>query len=187
MNDTFSRLYLDDITTDHVDDLITIVSHPKFFYPYLNDDNKDPAVEVGKYFQLIETSRKSKTPHTWIKGIFNENHQIIGACDMMDAEPKYPDVPELGKVAEIGYFLKHEEQRKGIGAWAAKTFVEWCHAEHDICYLWGTADPDNKPSIAILENVLGLTKTGYIPQSKYKTRDGTAYRPRCKFEGLVKS
>lgn len=180
-----SKLYLDDLTMDHVDEVTAIISHPEFFYAYLNDDNKDPAVEARKYCQEAERARHAQNRNTWIKGIFNENGKLVGAIDLLDAQPKYPDVPELGKTAEIGYFVKYEEQGKGIAAWGVQTLVEWGREYQDICYLYGTADPENKPSIAILENVLGLTQIAYIPQSQYKTRDGTEYRPRFKFEGMI--
>lgn len=183
MNGTSNSFTLQDLTLDHVGALTEIVSHPDFFYPYINENNKNPAVEALNYCRLAERTRHAKNRSDWIKGVFNDNTDLLGVCVLVGAQPIYSDMPEQGLVAEIGYFIRAEDQNKKYGTRTAHMMAAWGHAQHNICALWATVDPDFKASQKIL-NGLGLTQTDYIPEGKYTDRHGNP-RPRLKFEGRI--
>ena len=179
-----SVITLEDLRMEHLDQLTEIASHPDFFYPYLHRlSPNNPAEGAQKYCELAETVNNEPEQNSWIKGIFNENKQLIGVCVLVEAKPIDPDDVKQGLEAEIGYFIKAEEQHKGYASWAARLMTEWGHERHNICALRATVDPAFSYSIAILKQ-LGLHQTGDVAESDYTDKNNNL-RPRLMFHGPV--
>ncbi len=65
---------------------------------------------------------------------------------------------------EIGYTISPDFQRQGFGAETVRGLVNYLFAEFDVHRITASTDPDNMPSMALLEKV-GFRKEGCFRKS----------------------
>lgn len=67
--------------------------------------------------------------------------------------------PDKTGTVEIGYSVVPDQRRRGYATEAASTIVRWALSRPDVRTVVASCDPDNQPSIRVLESV-GFHRTG---------------------------
>jgi len=133
---------------------------------YLNDIFVNFTPQVIKYLPLLKPSgkiedtqkfidnakeaNKNKINYNWV---ILKNQNFIGCCGIRDINTKEGD---------FGYWLKTEEQGKGIGKKVAKAVFDWSFNNCEIQIIKYPVDKNNIASIKIIENLGGQIAKSYI-------------------------
>jgi RimJ/RimL family protein N-acetyltransferase len=66
--------------------------------------------------------------------------------------------------AQIGYTLAAAHHRRGLGTELVSRLLDYLVDEHDVHRVWASLDPDNVPSVRLLER-LGWRREGHLVES----------------------
>ena len=139
--------------------MITIETERLFLYPISDeemqtiiDNEKDPEMKKA-YSEMLQgclDSPKDRVWYaTWNMELKNEPKTIVG--DLC-----FKGITDDGMV-EIGYGLKEGYCGNGYMTEAVKAMTEWAISQDKVSRVEAETDPDNKPSMNVLE------KVGFIP------------------------
>ncbi len=180
------NFYLNDLTVDDRDALHGIISNPRFYYPYINQNKRTPQdlfQAASDYVCMAENARCQVPEPHWFKAVRSlaegaERHRLLGAVVLIDI-----GVVNGEKSAEIGFFIDVEHQGKGYGTRAAFEVVDWAQQAFGLQTLRATVDPDFTASQAVLKKI-GLVQTGFkaAAETGYFDKHGNP-RPRLVMQG----
>ncbi len=87
-----------------------------------------------------------------------ENGSLIGGCGIRRAS-------ELSQVANLGWAINPEFQRKGYATEAARALIEYGFQKLNLSVIYATCDTRNAPSYKVMEK-LGMKKVGFTKGTK---------------------
>jgi RimJ/RimL family protein N-acetyltransferase len=80
--------------------------------------------------------------------------RLVGALGIM------PDAPGS---AELAYWVRPEERRRGIALRGLEALTDWAHTSGGLPRVWLEIDPDNAPSLRLAERA-GYGMEGRLPR-----------------------
>jgi ribosomal-protein-alanine N-acetyltransferase len=108
--------------------------------------------EVAPYFiNLLSQSPDMAGRLCWFI-IEKEQDIVIGSIG-------FKAMPDKNGVVEIGFGIDPAFRKKGYATDAVKRFTDWALSQNDIQKVIAECEPDNKPSVRVLEKA-GMQKTG---------------------------
>lgn len=162
---------IDELTWEDLPMLEKIFSDPDFYYPFTHQSkniNGTTFLEIAYNYIANAIHDQSQTQRdNWILAI-RSKEQILLGCVILYEFKNY--------CAEIGFFIDHKHQNKGIATRAAFSLIAWATANLHLKECWATVDPDFKASHRILQK-LGMKQINYFEKSKYRDINGLI-RPR---------
>lgn len=121
---------------------------------------------VAEMVQQTETNPRYKFDFAVC---LKENELLIGGCGIRRET-------ELSQVANLGWAINPEFQRKGYATEAARALIEYGFQRLNLSVIYATCDTRNAPSYKVMEK-LGMKKVGFIKGTKeVKGRVRDSYR-----------
>ena len=159
------RLLIRPYTQDDLEELIEMRTDPEV-YRYLGGPERQNRVEITKrldfYMQCYDKLGFGMSAMVW-----KENGETIGGCGLQPLE-------DTGEI-EVGYSLKKDYWRRGIGYECADAWLEYGFAKAGLERIVAVADKENTGSWRIMEKC-GMTYEGMK----------TAYGMECVFYAISK-
>ena len=159
------RLFIRPYTPDDLEELIEMRTDPEV-YRYLGGPNRQNRSEITKrldfYMQCYEKLGFGMSAMIW-----RENGETIGGCGLQPLE-------DTGEI-EVGYSLKKNYWRQGIGYECAWAWLKYGFENAGLERIVAVADKDNTGSWRIMEKC-GMTYGGMKK----------AYGMECKFYAISK-
>lgn len=159
------RLIIRPYTPDDLEELIEMRTDPEV-YRYLGGTERQNRVEITKrldfYMQCYEKLGFGMSAMIW-----KENGETIGGCGLQPLE-------DTGEI-EVGYSLKKNYWRRGIGYECADAWLAYGFEKAGLERIVAVADKENTGSWRIMEKC-GMTYEGMK----------TAYGMECKFYAISK-
>lgn len=127
--------------------------------------------ETRAFVSRALTHQKEKPRRKYTLAIaLKEEPELIGSCDL--------DVANLeNKEGWIGYCLNRQFWGKGYTTETAEALLEFGFQRLGLHRIFATVDPDNIPSIHVLEKI-GMQREGHLREHKWvkaKWRDSLLY------------
>tara|TARA_B100000614_G_C14253159_1_gene371697 strand:+ start:47 stop:565 length:519 start_codon:yes stop_codon:yes gene_type:complete len=132
---------------------------------YLNDIFVNFTPQVIKHLPLLKPSGKIEDTQKFIDSakeaiknninyswVILKNQKFIGCCGIREINTD---------IGDFGYWIKTEEQGKGIGKLIAKTVFDWSFKNCDIQKIKYPVDKRNIPSVKIIESLGGKIVSSY--------------------------
>ena len=106
----------------------------------------------------IKKSQKKLQYEFELAIILKEANLLIGGCELKRDWEK-------GSVANLGYIINPDFQRKGYATEAATKLISFGFEKMSLAVIYATCDTRNKASFKVMEN-LGMKKVGHIKNHK---------------------
>lgn len=146
------RLLLTRLSYDHVEFIFELVNEPSFTQ-FIGDKDVHSLEDARRYLREGPIGSYERFGYGLFLVTVREGAQAAGICGLVKRE-EFPD-------PDLGFAFLERYRRRGYASESARAVLRYGFDELGLGRIIAMADPDNKPSVRLLQN-LGFEYAGKV-------------------------